>query len=183
MAPPLKISRESVIEGGYRLILSDGLENLNCRNIAKLLGCSTQPVFSRFPNMEELKRAVFVYACEKLETSIAESSAEDSCFRSAYTKLFHLAREEKNIFRLIFLSTNHREATFLKERLSYRTNQRILDEFMEKYQLDREKAEDLLERLSLFIHGIAVVLATTTMDYSDEKIHEMVEKTIKDMAG
>ena len=46
------------------------IEGVNCRAIASELGCSTQPVFSRFPNMEELKMVVFQLACNRIEEQI-----------------------------------------------------------------------------------------------------------------
>ena len=72
MPPKITTSKEMIIEAGYGIADEEGIDQVNCRAIAKKLGCSTQPVFSRFPNMDELKEEVFKYACDKLQKSIAD---------------------------------------------------------------------------------------------------------------
>ncbi|MDR2433408.1 MAG: hypothetical protein LBD47_02415 [Treponema sp.] len=46
----------------FAIVREEGIENLNARNIARRLNSSTQPVFSFFENMAELKTAVFQMA-------------------------------------------------------------------------------------------------------------------------
>ena len=103
MPPRITTSKEMIIEAGYSIADKEGIGQVNCRAIAKKLGCSTQPVFSRFPNMDELKEAVFKYACDKLEKDIAdrlESSKEHTLIEVSVTMLAELARDHKNFISL-----------------------------------------------------------------------------------
>ena len=107
MPPKISTTKEMIIEAGYSIADKEGIGQVNCRAIAKKLGCSTQPVFSRFLNMDELKEEVFKYACDKLEKTIAdrlESTKEQSLIEISVTVLANLAREHKNLYRLIYLS-------------------------------------------------------------------------------
>ena len=91
-----------MIEAGYGIADEEGIDQVNCRAIAKKLGCSTQPVFSRFPNMDELKEEVFNYACDELERSIAEwlNNIEDCLpVEVTVTVLADLARNHKNLYQ------------------------------------------------------------------------------------
>lgn len=183
MPPRITTSKEMIIKAGYSIADEEGIGQVNCRAIAKKLGCSTQPVFSRFPNMDELKEEVFKYACDELEKSIAdrlEDSKEHSLLEISVTVLADLAREHKNLYKLIYLSDFRSEKSFLEEREKYRTNKLIIKELIDRYKIDAERVEGIFERISLLVHGICTVIATTTMDYSNEKVLKIVNDELMD---
>ncbi len=183
MPPKITTSKEMIIEAGYSIAEEEGIGQVNCRAIAKKLGCSTQPVFSRFPNMDELKVEVFDYACDKLEKSIAdrlESSKEHSLLEISVTVLADLARDHKNLYKLIYLSDFRSEKSFLEEREKYLTNQLIIKELIDRYNIDPKRVERIFERISLLVHGICTVIATTTMDYSNEQVIRIVNDELTD---
>ena len=43
-----------------------------------------------------------------------------------------------------------------------------------------ERVEGIFERISLLVHGICTVIATTTMDYSNEKVLKIVNDELMD---
>jgi AcrR family transcriptional regulator len=183
MPPKITTSKEMIIKAGYSIANEEGIDQVNCRAIAKKLGCSTQPVFSRFPNMDELKEEVFNYACDKLEQSIADTlknSKGYSLVEVAVTVLADLARDHKNLYRLIYLSDFRSEKSFLEEREKYQTNQLIIKELIDKYKIDPKRVEGIFERASLLVHGICTVIATTTMNYSNEKVIKIVIEELAD---
>ena len=183
MPPKITTSKEMIIEAGYVIADEEGIDQVNCRAIAKKLGCSTQPVFSRFPNMEKLKEEVFNYACDELEQSIADrlnNSEESSPVEVAVTVLADLAKNHKNLYRLIYLSDFRSEKTFLEEREKYQTNKLILQELTDKYKINPERVEGVFERSSLLVHGICTVIATTAMNYSNEQVLKIVNDELAD---
>lgn len=96
MPPKISTTKEMIIEAGYSIADEEGIGQVNCRAIAKKLGCSTQPVFSRFPNMDEVKEEVFKYACDKLEKTIAdrlESTKEQSLIEISVTVTMDYSNE------------------------------------------------------------------------------------------
>ena len=55
--PPLqRTGKDQIINAAFDIVREEGFCNLNARAIAKKLGVSTQPIFSNFKNMEDLKR-------------------------------------------------------------------------------------------------------------------------------
>jgi AcrR family transcriptional regulator len=183
MPPKITTSKEMIIEAGYRIADEDGIGQVNCRAIANKLGCSTQPVFSRFPNMDELKEEVFNHACDKLEQSIADrikNSEGRSLVEISVTVLADMARDHKNLYKLIYLSDFRSEKSFLEEREKYQTNQLIIKELIDKYSFDPKRVEGIFERVSLLVHGICTVIATTTMDYSNEQVIRIVNDELTD---
>ena len=57
-----KLTREEALRAAAEIVRTEGEGALNARSLAKALGCSTQPVYSLFRNMEKLKNALFVEA-------------------------------------------------------------------------------------------------------------------------
>ena len=58
MPPKVRITKAQILEGAVALVRRCGADALNARELAKQLECSTQPIFSNFENMEQLKLAV-----------------------------------------------------------------------------------------------------------------------------
>ena len=77
MPPKSKISKEDIVSAGVDLVRRSGEKGLNARNLAAALGCSTQPIFTNFPSMEELRKSVICkaselyYACLERECAAA----------------------------------------------------------------------------------------------------------------
>ena len=87
MPPKVKITKEGVIHTALDIVRESGAEALNARAVAAKLGCSTQPVFSNFSNMEELLSAV-IGAAYELYLGFLKNEAEKEEFE-------RLAREKE----------------------------------------------------------------------------------------
>ena len=55
MPPKRKVTKEEIVKTAVELVRERGAEAVNARAIATVLDCSTQPIFSNFRTMEELK--------------------------------------------------------------------------------------------------------------------------------
>ena len=53
-----KVSREEIIDAAVDVLRDGGFSSVNARSVAKKLGCSTQPIYFSFKNMDELKTAL-----------------------------------------------------------------------------------------------------------------------------
>lgn len=179
MPPNQKITKDMILETGYRLTAESGIECVNSRSIAKALGCSTQPVFSQFPGMEELRQAVHDYACQQFEKSVLGGDS-DFFIRSCYLRVTALAANETNIFRLIYMSKYCSGGNFIRRRMEFESNRRILEEIKTLYTLEDEDCNEVLERVSLLVHGIATSIAATHVHYTDSEIIRIVDSTLKD---
>ena len=59
MPPKAKLSKEEIIETAFEMTRENGFEHVTARELAHRLGCSTQPIFHVFQNMEEVKKEVY----------------------------------------------------------------------------------------------------------------------------
>lgn len=181
MPPITKITKKMILESGYELVMTSGIESVNSRSIAKMLGCSTQPIFSQFPSMEELRQGIHDFACERFEQDVLSCDTPTSFIRSSYLKVTTLAKNQENIFKLIYLSEYCKGENFFNTRMNFESNKKIWYEIKVKYQVDDKECSDIMERISLLIQGIATLMATSNIQYKDEQIVTIVENTLEDI--
>ena len=58
MPPKIRISKNFIEENALGFVRQYGVEALNARTLANYLRCSTQPIFSNYSSMDELKQVV-----------------------------------------------------------------------------------------------------------------------------
>ena len=58
MPPKVKVTKEAIINAAMDIVRENGAAALNARAVAARLDCSTQPIFSNYNNMEELRADV-----------------------------------------------------------------------------------------------------------------------------
>ena len=62
MPPKVKVTKESIISAAVDMVRIGGIDVINARSVAQALGVSTQPIFSNYSNMDELRADVLSYA-------------------------------------------------------------------------------------------------------------------------
>ena len=72
MPPKVKVTKEEIVRAALDLVRQSGAAALNARAVANRLGCSTQPVFSNYATMEELRQDVLQAADGCYQKHIAE---------------------------------------------------------------------------------------------------------------
>lgn len=106
-----KISKETVIDAAVDVLREDGFSAINARSVAKKLGCSTQPIYHSFRNMEELKTALTERAIQmhtqRVRESLRSHEGNDSRYSSYGMGFVKFAAEEKQFFRWLYLEGNN----------------------------------------------------------------------------
>ena len=105
MPPKVKITKDEILKAALGIVRKGGAQALNARALADALGCSTQPVFSNYPGMDELRadvdRAAYELYREYLATGAKRSDVPKyKAFGLAYIEF---AKEEPELFRLLFM--------------------------------------------------------------------------------
>ena len=70
-----KVSKDEIIDAAIGVLRDDGFAAINARSVAKKLGCSTQPIYFSFKNMEELKAALTEHAIRMQHAACAGFAA------------------------------------------------------------------------------------------------------------
>lgn len=166
MPPTVRFTRDAVLHAACQLMRREGMEALNARAIAKELGGSTQPIFRLFTNMEDLHRELILYVARQFQAHAeAEMAQSDSPYIQLCTTYLLYGRDEPELFKLLFMRDRVSEGQY-----SAQTNFDLVFNIIKKETpLDDETALRFFERTWLFIHGLAVCIATKYIPCQDER--------------
>ncbi|MBR6452039.1 MAG: TetR family transcriptional regulator, partial [Lachnospiraceae bacterium] len=59
MARKEQITKQIILDGAFRLLREQGISMVTARKLASFIGCSTEPFFRVYMNMEELVGDLF----------------------------------------------------------------------------------------------------------------------------
>lgn len=166
MPPTVRFTRDAVLHAACQLMRREGMEALNARAIAKELGGSTQPIFRLFTNMEDLHRELILYVARQFQAHAeADMAQSDSPYIQLCTTYLLYGRDEPELFKLLFMRDRVGEGQY-----SDQTNFDLVFNIIKKETpLDDETALRFFERTWLFIHGLAVCIATKYIPCQDER--------------
>ncbi len=161
--PKQKITREDVLRAAAEVMRRGGTQALGARAVAEELGCSTQPIYSLFGGMGNLEAVLLDEAKRRYHVFIDEylSAAGKSRYEAFGMGFVKFAREEKGLFRFLFLSEHRPDVDpFFEE---------IVGEMCALYRMDRERAEAFHRDMAVFSYGIAASV-NCGGESSDEEI-------------
>lgn len=166
MPSTVRFTRDAVLHAACQLMRREGMEALNARAIAKELGGSTQPIFRLFTNMEDLHRELILYVARQFQAHAeADMAQSDSPYIQLCTTYLLYGRDEPELFKLLFMRDRVSEGQY-----SDQTNFDLVFNIIKKETpLDDETALRFFERTWLFIHGLAVCIATKYIPCQDER--------------
>ena len=153
MPPKVKITREEIINTAVQIVRKSGAEAINARTLASVLRCSTQPIFSNFSTMDELRLAIVEKAdilCQEYIKREVESG-EFPPYKASGMAYIRFAKEEKELFKLLYMRDRANEKIPESSELG--------DKMEEAVQagtgLQREEAKLFHLEMWAYVHGIA----------------------------
>lgn len=173
MPPKQKITKNDVLNSAFEIVRREGVENLNARNIAKNLHCSTQPIFTCYENMNDLKTDVFEMANRYHKNYFNKIETGSDIFLNAGIAYVEFALEEANLFRFLFMSGNFCGKQ-LGEFVEDDCNNHIasgMPAFIEKAS---PVAQAVFTDMWLYAHGIATMLVTNQLAFDKDQIKVML---------
>ena len=175
MPPKTKITKEEILSASLDFVREKGIEALNARELASRLNCSTQPIFSNFSSMEELDEEVLKSAEQLYLNHLSEAMKSEKYppYKASGMAYIEFAKEERELFKCLFM----------RDRSGENVNKipKWLDPVIDILQqsLGFSRDEAMLFHLEnwIFVHGIAVMIATSYLSYD----MDFVSKLISDM--
>ena len=172
MSKKEKIQKRDIIIAAFEILREKGIEKLTVRDIAKKLHCSIQPVFYKFNSMEDLKKELLEYSLTYYNDLLFQFKNEESKYKEIGINYINFARNESNIFKFIFMG----DYDIKIEEMAY------FDKSYEEVEKILQKQNDISMKIVkrfhlkmwMFTHGIACLLATHTVEFSDKEISDLL---------
>ena len=173
-----KVTKEAIIDAAVEVLRDGGFSAINARSVAKKMGCSTQPIYVSFKNMEELKTALTQRAIElhtqRVRDSLKVHAGNDSRYSSYGMGFVKFAAEEKQLFRWLYLEGKqlgpYQNDVLLPEVLAV-----IMDEFGYSEEIARRFHQDMI----YFSYGLAILANTDHLHLTELELREAFRREFR----
>ena len=167
-----QISKESIVRAAADLVEECGMEALNARSVAARCGCSTQPIYLCFDNLDRLKAAVAEEIQSCYDKYIADEIASDRYpeYKASGMGYIRFAKERPNFFKYMFMRDRDREQDGGASAYQFhREAMRVV-----RYGCDESAAERIHTHMWVYVHGIAAMYATGYLDWDWDTVGKLL---------
>lgn len=188
MAPKNKFTREEIVGAALEVVRKKGIDALTAKALAEELGTSTQPVFTCFNTMDAAKQEVRAAAERVYDKYAAEGLAQDVPFLGFGRQYLRFAKEEPQLYRLLFLTKMEGGCDALQA--MEHSCVTVSPSLQKIYRISAEEADFYFRNLWFVAHGMATLIVTGDFPYSDEKVEQILAgfsismfKAVKEIPG
>ncbi len=167
-------TREQIVSSALELVREQGMEALTARGLGEKLGASSKPIFSWLRSMEQVRAAVMEAADQVYQTYLKSGMQEGKYppFKAAGMAYIRFAKEEKQLFRLLFMRDRSHEPHQEKEGAEVAA---LMTELVQKNAgLNEQSARMLYLENWIYVHGIASMIATGYLEFDEADISVMM---------
>lgn len=182
MSAVKKISKEAIINAAVDVLRDGGFKSVNARSVAKKLGCSTQPIYFSFKNMDELKSALTERAIELHKQRVAEflniNKGNDSRYSSYGMGFVKFAAEEKQLFRWLYLEDGQLDEFYYDVQYN-----EVISTIMAELGYDKVTAQNFHHDMIFYSYGLAILANTGHLNMSQFEIREAFRREFNALTG
>lgn len=179
MARKISITKEMIQNAAFEIAKTEGLEGVTARRLADQAGCSTQPIFRIYENMQQLHEEVFDMAIRFFSdfytTYCNNHETEEKPFVRFGMAYIDFAVKHSRLFYLLFLS-KERYGKSLYELLNGSTGA-FMKEIARAKALGVKDPGELFMKMWIFIHGAASMAITGDYDLPEAETLRLLRET------
>lgn len=173
-----KVSKEQIIDAAVEVLRDDGFSAINARSVAKKLGCSTQPIYFSFRNMDELKAALTERAIQmhtqRVRDSMRIHEGSDSRYSSYGMGFVKFAAEEKQLFRWFYL-----EGEQLGPYQNDVLTSEVISVITEEFGCEEDVARRFHQDMVYFTYGLASLANTDHLHLTEAELREAFRREFR----
>ena len=169
MAPRTKFTKEQIVEAAVRITKKKGIDGVTAREIGAELGVSSRPMFTWFERVEQVKTAVHESAKAIYREYIERGLSGSVPFLGVGQQYIRFAKEEPELYRLLFLTKPDEAAGGAMEALKF-SQDLVRESIMRIYHMDEPTADKYFRNLWLVAFSFATLVVTDDCPYTDEEM-------------
>ena len=169
MPPSVKFTKQEIIDAALRVTRAGGIGSLTARSLAAELGASTRPMFTYFDSMDALKHEVHEAAKDLYRAYVKRGLAEPIPFLGVGQSYIRFAKEEPELYKLLFLEKPSSAGGGAMEALAL-SQDLVRASLMRIYRMDAEQADCYFRDLWLVAFSFATLIVTDDSPYTDEQM-------------
>ena len=175
MPPKEKVSKARIEDTAFEMTREYGFSEVTARKLADRLGCSTQPIFRVYENMEELRTDLFYMSIEFFLSKMLARKNRSPAYLGLALSYVEFAKEEKNLFELI-ASVDDFGTQTIGEFLKSEEGTRILDRITGNREVSDAKGRELFTMFWMFVHGMAALIAGNRVEFTEREVKSYITK-------
>lgn len=173
MSATKKITKDMIVDAALEIFRAEGFDAVTSRRVAFKLGCSTQPIYFEYKNMDELKNDIVkkvVGQLNEIFSSVSNEGKEDPdefVYRSFGLSFLKFVQADPFVFRQIYIVDGKigRQVDNLRMPI-------ILDILENKYGYKKETALAIHKMASCFLMGMAVFVSSGYKKISEDEMQK-----------
>ena len=174
MPTSVRITKDMILETAFQIAREKGQDGISNREIAKKMNCSIRPIYYQFKNVEELTKELYRkienYFYEFLLNSITD---EKTAYRQTGINYIKFAKEEKNLFKILFMNESKDiPSDFIFDDSDGFNNLKKI--IKDTTNLNENDIESFHTKMWFFTHGIATLVASDTIELDDNQIQKLL---------
>lgn len=169
MPPRVKFQKKEIVNAALNVVRKEGIDAVTAREVAKELKVSVGPIFTWFETMDQLKVEVYVVAKERYRNYIEQGLKEKIPFLGLWHQYIRFAKEEPELYKLLFLTKPGEVSGGAMETLKY-SQDMARPSLMQIYNMDERTADKYFRDMWMVAFSFATLIVTDDCPYSDEEI-------------
>lgn len=173
MSATKKITKDMIVDAALKIFRAEGFDAVTSRRVAFKLGCSTQPIYFEYKNMDELKNDIVkkvVGQLNEIFSSVSNEGKEEPdefVYRSFGLSFLKFVQADPFVFRQIYIVDGKigRQVDNLRMPI-------ILDILENKYGYKKETALAIHKMASCSLMGMAVFVSSGYKKISEDEMQK-----------
>ncbi|MEN6316240.1 MAG: hypothetical protein ABFD25_18575 [Clostridiaceae bacterium] len=171
MPPKARITKEQIVGKAFEILKLEGFAGITARRLSKELNCSTQPIYSIFEDMDDLKKELYAKSkvyFEKCVMDIKDKSKPELDFLEIGVAYIKCSKKEQKIFHFICMENNY--------------TMNGVAELVSGAPLP-EKQAGIFLNMWLYAHGIACIISNNDVTFNENEIRKLLMNAYKGFSG
>jgi AcrR family transcriptional regulator len=175
MSRKATITQKEIVNAAFKITKKEGFEAITSRKLALAAGCSTQPIFRIYENMDSLKLDVYDKAAEYYSEYYTEfRKTHEVPFVDLGLAYIGFAQKYPHLFRLLFIPQQGAENKSMYD-LVNGSEENVVKEINKATAKGAQNAQQLFMQMWIFIHGAGCMAVTGDYDLDEATSVNMLE--------
>ena len=166
MPPKVRFQKAEIAAAALNVARKRGIDAVTAREVAKELGASVGPIFTWYESMEQLKADVGGQAKQVYREYIERGLAGPVPFLGVGQQYLRFAKEEPELYRLLFLRKPDSVSGGAMEALKF-SQDLARESIMRIYHMEGWMADCYFRDLWLAVFSFATMIVTGGCSYTD----------------
>ena len=169
MPPKVKFQKEEIVAAALQIAREKGIDAVTAREVGARLNVSARPIFTWYDSMDQLKRDVYEQAKVLYKEYIERGLSEPIPFLGVWHQYITFAKEEPELYRLLFLKKPDGVTGGAEEALRF-LQDLARESLMRIYHLDAFQADCYFRDVWLIAFSYATLIVTDDCPFPEEEM-------------